>query len=266
MTDEEHLFSQTLEAFLTSRGAPCERVPESHQRTPDYRIPFSKRDVLLELKIKSDDPGQIGKSQSILEAGGIASRSKPLRPTNTVSGVISDGAKQMIEYDPETKCHHVLWLHASGHDSYAHEEQLRHTLYGVQRLASLQRPELIHCYFFRESEFWRHRKTLAAAFISRWSAPENITIQLCLNPCYTRKNEFAKAELCQALHDGLLDVEREVDGNQILLMDGVCDRRDIAGVLDYLRSKYEIDDLQPIDLGYHIGEMRVPQELEEDDW
>lgn len=263
MTDEESQFSQVVEDFLLSRGVPGNRIPRDKNRTPDYLIPLPKRNVLMELKIKSDDPADIAESDAVLESGGIASRSKPLRYMNNASGVISYGAKQMIEHDPDHQCHHVLWLHASGHDAYAHEEQLRFTLYGTQRLFSSERPELIHCFFFHDSEFWRYRQTLAAAFVSKWSSRVDIGIKLCLNPHYQRKEEFRDSELYNALRDGLLDIEKEVDGIQLLLMDGNCDRKDTRSVLEYLRSKYGLDDLQTFDLGYQIAGMRVPRNEEE---
>lgn len=257
MTDEEPQFSQVVEDFLLSRGVTGNRIPRDKNRTPDYLIPLPKRNVLMELKIKSDDPEDIAESDAVLASGGIASRSKPLRYMNNASGVISYGAKQMIEHDPGLQCHHVLWLHASGHDSYAHEEQLRFTLYGTQRLFSSERPELIHCFFFHDSEFWRHRRSLAAAFISEWSSRGNLGIKLCLNPHYSRKEEFRGSEIHSALRDGLLDVEREVDGVQVFLMDGPCDRKDTFQVLEYLRHKYDIEDLQPFDLGFTTAGMRL---------
>lgn len=253
MTDEESQISQVVESFLSSRGIPGTRIPEGKKRTPDYLIPLPLRDVLMELKIKSDDPSVIAESEAVMELGSIASRSKPLRYMNNASGAISYGAKQMVEHDPNRACHHILWLHASGHDAYAHEEQLRFTLYGTQRLFSSERPELIHCYFFHDSEFWRHRKTIAAAFLSRRSSRVNINIQLCLNPYYERKTEFRDSEVFNALRGGMLDVEQEIDGIQLLLMDGSCDRKDKQGVLDYLRNKYALEDLQPFDLGYHVA-------------
>jgi len=259
MTDEEPKFSRVIEDFLTSRGILIERIPESTKRTPDYLIKLLKRNVLMELKIKSDDPDDIAQSEAILESGGIASRSKPLKYMNNASGVISSGAKQMIEYDPDQRCHHVLWLHASGFDSYAHEEQLRFTLYGTQRLFSSKRPELIHCFFFHDSEFWRYRKTLAAAIVSNWSSTGALILKLCLNPHYERKTEFCGSELYNAFGDGLLDIDKMVDGDQVLLMDGSCDRKNSIGVLKYLRNKYRLDDLQEIDLGFEVAGMRVPK-------
>lgn len=261
MTDTERAFSKhVLEAFLSSRGLSCHRIPESNRRTPDYLIRQAVRDVLLELKIKSDDPDEMAESLAALEAGLLASRSKPLRPTNTVSGVICDGAKQMIEHDTEQNHHHLLWLHASGHDAFAYREQLRHTLYGIQRIFSSERPELIHCYFFRESEFWRWRKTLAGAVVSKWSSQTGVTIQLCINPHYSRHAEFRGSEVYRALNDCLLEPEIEADGDQVFMMDGASDRRDVKAVLEYLRSKYLIQDLQPFDLGFHTAGLRVSEQ------
>jgi hypothetical protein len=257
MTDEEPQFSPVLEDFLKSRNIPGIRIPESAKRTPDYLISLPKRNVLLELKIKSDNPAQIEESHAIMASGGIGSRSKALSPTNTVSGVISDGAKQMIEYDPESLCHHVLWLHASGYDATAHWEQLVSTLYGTQRLFSKERPELIHCFFFHNSAFWRYKQTLAAAFVSDWNSDGDLTLQLRLNPHYLRKSEFLTSELCEALHDCLYEVDKFVDGVQVLLMDGECDRRDSRGVLEYLQAKYKLAHLQTFDMGYQYAGMWV---------
>ncbi|OYW73639.1 MAG: hypothetical protein B7Z37_20740 [Verrucomicrobia bacterium 12-59-8] len=222
-------------------------------------ISLPKRNVLLELKIKSDNPDQIEASHAIMASGGIGSRSKALRPTNTVSGVISDGAKQMIEHDLQNDCHHALWLHASGYDAHAHWEQLLFTLYGSQRLVSTERGNMILCYFFHDSEFWRYRKTLAASFVSVWESEGNLSVKLCINPHYSKKHEFRDSEIYTALSNGLLDVEQMEDGQEVFFMDGKCDRKDSRSVIEYLRAKYALNHLQTFDMGYQYAGMWVQQ-------
>lgn len=248
-----------VENVLASLNLPSSRIPESGKRTPDYLISLPKRDVLLELKIKSDNPDQIETSQAVMASGGIGSRSKALRPTNTVSRVISDGAKQMIEHDLQNDCHHILWLHASGYDAHAHWEQLLFTLYGSQRLVSTERGNMILCYFFHDSEFWRYRKTLAAAFVSIWKSEGNLSVQLCINPHYPKKSEFRDSEIYTAFSNALLDVEQIEDGEGAFFMDGNCDRKEIPAVLDYLRAKYSLNHLQTFEMGYQYAGMWVPQ-------
>lgn len=263
MTDEESQFSPIIEEFMSSSGLPCSRIPEQSTRTPDFVVPLAARDVLLELKIKSDNPIQVQQSQAVMASGGIGTRSKPIGHTNTVSGVIADGAEQMIEYDQDKSCHHLLWLHASGYDATAHWEQLISTLYGSQRLFSSERPHQIQCYFFHNSEFWRYRQTLAAAFVSVWESHDNLSIKLCVNPHYSRKMEFRDSAVYKALYSGMLDVERLEDGIEVFFMDGACDRKDSCSVLDYLRTKYALEHLQTFDMGYQYAGMWVPRSEDE---
>ncbi len=244
---------------MASLNIPGDRIPESKRRTPDYLISLPKKNSLLELKIKSDNPDQIETSHAVMASGDIGSRSKTLGPTNTVSRVISDGAKQMIEHDPQNFCHHLLWLHASGYDARAHWEQLISTLYGSQRLVSLDSGRMIQCYFFHDSEFWRYRKTLAAAFVSEWESEGNLSVKLCINPHYSKKSEFRDSEIYTALSNALLDVEQIEDGLEVFFMDGKCDRKDSHSVIEYLRTKYSVNHLQTFDMGYQYAGLWVEQ-------
>lgn len=243
----EDQFKPHVRQWFTANGFIVTDIPRADgRRTPDFHLIKGAEEYLLELKIKGDDTEELVRDSATLATGHMLERFVPLSPRNTLDGLIRDGHEQMLEFDPDTRCFHVIWIHCDGRDAHLLEERFRFTLFGQQRLFSLQREELIHAFYFRNSSFWRFREGLDGVFLSLGSA-----VKLCLNTVSVRESAFRASALLALHRDSLCDpqaIEREAGA---FIVDRSVERTDEATVLASLRRKYQVEHLQTFSMGAH---------------
>jgi len=249
MTEDE--FKPTIRAWFASNGFGVVDVPCGNQRkTPDFHMSKGAETYLLELKIKGDDEDELARDSEVIARGQILERSVPLSPRNTLDGIIRDGHEQMEIADPSVCCFHVLWIHCVGRDQHVLEERFRFTLFGQQRLISLEHKEQIHALYFRNSAFWRHRRGLDGVFLSLFVGTK-LEVKLCINTLSNRLEAFRTSELFALHRDGLYDPQALERDCGAFLVDSDVDRKDESAVLDFLREKYSVKHLQTFAMGAH---------------
>ncbi len=247
----EDRFKPHIRRWFTDNGfevadIPCSR--ESGKQTPDFHLAKGAEEYVVELKIKGDDEEELARDSAVLAAGQILERSVPLSPRNTLDGVIEYGHKQMLEFDPQLRCFHVLWIHCDGRDAHRLEERFRLTLFGQQRLVSLQGTHVLHAFYFHNSSFWRFRDALDGAILS-FSNGGNLSAKLCVNTVSTRVDAFRASALFALHRDGRCDPEAFKRDGDAFIVDGNVDRTHEAAVLAFLRAKYGIEHLQTFGMG-----------------
>jgi len=254
MMMNEVIFKPVIREFLTELGMHVRDIPCRDSRTPDFELKDEHDTYIVELKIKSDDPVEIERDNSVLNSGRILEKAIPAGPRNRLYAVIKGGVEQFKEYDPKNDCYHVLWLHSEGRDPELLNTRFRSTLFGVQHLVSLEVPHLMTCYFFEESAFYAYRADLDAAILTY-----SDQLQLCVNTLSYRSTDFKKSGMYSLLSRGLCDPDnmREEDG--VLIADCNEDRKDQGKVIDYLRKKYRLDHLQIMEMTQHSATVAVPR-------
>jgi len=260
MTEDQ--FKSHVRQWFTANGFVVTDIPREHgKKTPDFHLSKGGEEYLIELKIKGDDLEELARNSAVLASGQILERSIPLAPRNRLAAIVEDGHRQMLDFDSQLRCFHVLWIHCDGRDTHLLEERFRLTLFGQQRLVSLQREEVIHALYFRNSSFWRFRQGLDGVFLSSCDA-QQLAVKLCVNTVSTRGDAFRMSALYDLHRDGLCDPEALERDAGAFIVDGAIDRTDEAAVLAFLRTKYEVEHLQTFDMGAYsvVAPFQSPHE------
>lgn len=248
---------QAIGEQLKQWGFSVEKIPEAtvpREKRPDYKVWLEDETYLVEVKSREDDPEESKERKEVLSQGEIYSEHKPLIRKNTVSGIIREAHDQLKDYG-EPEWLNVVWLCAVENAQEAKFDQFKAALYGTTQIFDLEGDGFHRaCYFFRNSEFFRYRDVLDAAFVSTLSQ-----VTLCLNPHSPRFEEVRSSKLAEKLGSAVIDpVVRESNG-EAYIVDSDVNRNDEEAVLDYLREKYGKPKLNKIDLGWYSGTVQDPK-------
>ncbi|MEW6681617.1 MAG: hypothetical protein AB1451_01645 [Nitrospirota bacterium] len=231
--------------------------PQPGRKTPDLLGRFAEGETFLfEVKAKRDDPDQVEEEERALDQGEAYSRSIPTGSRNTLSGIISDGVEQLVSYLEVGDAFRLLWLQCEGREAADHRRRFQSTLFGIQEIIDMDDAthDSRYCYYFGNSEFFRHRETLDGAIIFA-----NDEIQLCVNTLSPRVEGFRRSKLVQVLAAGLCDPDALEARGEGYIVDGDIDRRDKNLVIGHLAAKYNRPRLIFIDMKHHTVKMRVPR-------
>src|ERR1039458_6288187 len=241
---------------LQKLGFAVEEIPtqaSSQKKTPDFNVIGKSSCCLVELKVKGDDLTEIEQNRRELESGKIVMKSTPTGPRSRLENIICDGSDQMDEEDPAHAKFHVLWLHSWGFDAQLLHERFRNTLFGS--IQAIHPPNnTVLCYYLHDSSFFHLRKTLDAAIVSF-----DGNLQLCVNTLSPRLGDFRKSELYQALLECVCDPDSEEKNHRGLIVDALIDRRDRNAVLEYLKTKYGLEQLIDLDFTKHSAMIAAPR-------
>ncbi len=255
MNEDE--FKPNAKIFLKSIGLTANDIPEKDDcETPDFDVESENSRYTIELKIKSDDPEEIKKDLEVLSRGEILSKSTPVGSRNRMYGIVKKGVKQMIEHDPDNKTYHVLWIHSAGKEPNLLNMRFHATLFGSQELISLDRDNVMTCYYFGESAFYTHLHSLDGVILTY-----NDQLQLCVNTLSPRLKGFRQSDLYKNLSKALCDPDILQIDEDVMIANCETDRKDKNAIVKYLQDKYGMDQLQTIDMAQHSGTVAVPKKI-----
>ena len=222
-------------------------------QSPDFDVIGENSRYTIELKIKGDDPVEIEKDEAALKRGELVSKSIPIGPRNRLAGIIRKGVEQIVDHDPKNETYHVVWVHSAGEDPDLHNRRFHSTLFGIEKLFSLRKDNVITCYYFHNSAFFSWRDFLDGVILTYLN-----NVQLCINTLSTRSEEFRKSELTLSMSKGLCDPERlERQFDDVMVADCDIDRKNSDDILRYLQNKYGLDHLQQIPMHQLTGMIAV---------
>ena len=253
MSEPDRPLKNTIVAFLTDADLSIEEITESRTKTPDLRINGGLPDeTLLEIKSKEDDPEFMARLDSDLESGKLVHYNKSTTYWNRFDGLITDAIEQLKQIDPTRERLRTLWIHCSGLDADQLQTRLHATLYGTRNLSCQGRPNIVTCFYFEHSSFFKHRLDLDGVVISReGDASLNLNDH---SPHFTR---IQGSGFCKAFQDAIYYPARYSQDEDFMFNDSSEQRGDEHKTLDYLRKKYGISDMHTFDLKMLAGVMRV---------
>ena len=164
----------------------------------------------------------------------------------------------MMEFDPKRKCFQAIWIHCIGRDFEHLEKRFRMTLFGQQRLISSERENVLHALFFGYTASWRYRDGLDGVLLSAGDG-----LKLCVNTFSPRQEMFRASSFFAVHRNGLCDPRALEQESDVLVVDGVVDRNNESAALAFLRHKYNLDHLQPFQMGANSFGIRRPDNLDE---
>ena len=257
MADPDSTIKSQIAGFLISRGLTVKEIPRSQHKTPDLLVEEGATDaVLLEIKVKTDNPDEMDALAEKLAKGGIVGRSKPTDAWNRLDALVSYAVKQFEEDDPGHQLHRIVWFCCIGLDSHLYEERLKATIYGSQKLISMEISGVVTAYYFGNSAFFRNRGELDGIVILRGDEA-----QLHLNEHSSRFAALAQSSFAGAFGPGVFYPKKYAADPEVMICD-FAGLRDASGepMLDFLRAKYGVEHLQTIDMGMHSAMMNRPKE------
>ena len=251
---EEKDFNPIVKMFFQDHGFTANEIPrEKDKQTPDFDVIGKNDRYTVELKIKSDDPNEIARDNEFLSKGQMVTKSIPIGPRNRLSGIIQKGVDQMTTHDPQRKTYQVIWIHTIGKNQDLLNTRFRSTLFGLEKLFSIDISHVITCYYFHNSAFFTWRNYLDAALLTT----EN-TVQLCINSLSPRVNDFRGSDLYKSLIKGLCDPIKYELADGVMIADCEIDRKEENQILNYLMKKYCLKHLQTIPMQQNSATISMP--------
>jgi len=248
----EEQMKETLRGFFRDSGFSVEDIEETDVERADFLIANDSETTILELKIKGEDEEELADRREVLDSGSVYSRSESSLRRNRMSGLVKKGVSQLVE-TPGNADFRILWLHGAGRYGEHHETRWAATLYGRRLLIHTEdEHDDRYCYYFDNSEFFRHREVLTAAVVSFEGR-----CQLCINDLHPNADAFRESSFRKLFDEGYVDpVEFEQKGDAYVV-DGTVDRRDEMAVTRFIIDKYKCGMVQSLDLALQSVEVAV---------
>ncbi len=257
MAERDTIFKRALQEFLESRKLRVTDIPRAATKTPDLLVEDGAPDAtLIEIKQKTHDQTELDAYFRQMDDGGLASRSRPTGHRNRLDGIVGDGVRQLIAKDPSRSLLHVLWIHCEGYDAHLHETQLRATIYGTQKLFSTNHPNIITCYYFWNSSFYRSARDLDAVIVSRADQA-----QMALNDHSPFFETIKQSRLASEFGSAVFFPQQYQLADDLMICDHAQDRDSEDPTLAYLRQKYGFEHLQTINMGMYEAAAPVPRRV-----
>ncbi len=175
-------YEPVVNQFFEKLGYKVEKIPETNDKTPDFKISDATYSYILELKTKFPSIKEIERRKSVLDSGKIHTDQEIIIGKNTLSGIIKT-AKDQINSLLEENAFKIVWLLTTGHLAEPRLLQYEATLYGITTVVSSKRA--CDCYFFCNSDFYRFQEFLDGAIVSTKSKAKFL-----LNPLSPRYEQI----------------------------------------------------------------------------
>jgi hypothetical protein len=238
-------------------GFDVEQIPTGEERRADWKVTAGAFVILVEEKLKLDDPEMLAQRRMALDGGQVFPTHVPIKPDNRLSGITRKAATQIVATAPHVPHDfRIVWFTAAGRLHEPKQMQYVATLYGSTNIFQLGQPRLKLCYFFRNSDFFRHRETLDGAVVAE-IVGQDISAQLCLNPLSPRYEKLKASPLSASFGTAVIDPLKEEADGDAYLVDCDLDRAKSNEVLQFLQTKYRVDKIMDMDMGFASAEVVV---------
>ncbi len=236
-------------SILEDWGFEVTALPTRSIEQSDFLVLADNLRFLVEEKTKQDNPEKVSLRQKKLASGEVYVESHPIVPNNRLSGVITKAVSQLDSSSDSEHDFRLIWFTALGMNAEIKFNQFVATLYGTTNIIEMHSSQLRPCYFFRNSEFFRHRETLDGAVVAAESG-DSFELKLCLNPLSARYERLRGSTLARTFALGVEDPLDTEKNKMSFVVDSDIDRRNEAELLSYLQQKYQTQPLMKMDMGH----------------
>ena len=248
----EKEFRETIGDWFTSHGFQVENVSEDdNEERADQLICDDSVRVLLELKMKAENDQEVATRDCSLDRGEVHRHSESSLRRNRMSALIAKGVSQLTQ-TPIQRDFNVLWLHGAGRYSDHHGTRFIATLYGRRWLIPIPGQDGRYCYYFDNSDFFRHQAELSAAIVS-WEE-EGL---LCVNDLHPAVDAFRESSFRALFGDCCIDPPEAEAAGQAYIAPADATRGDTDAMLKAVAEKYNITRLIDFSPTLHIAEACV---------
>jgi hypothetical protein len=245
----ENEFRDVTSEWFRSRGFRIEKVSEDgDEERADMLIFDDSVRVLLELKIKAENEAEADERDSVLNSGGIHRYSESSLRRNRMSALISKAVSQLMT-TPIERDFNVLWLHGAGRYADHHGTRFIASLYGRRWLIAVSEQGGRYCYYFDNSDFFRHRMALCAAIVS-WG-DEGL---LCINDLHADASRFGESSFRAIFGKSCIDPPRAESNGEAYIAPADAERGNVDAMLKAVATKYNVPRLIDSTPTMHIAE------------
>lgn len=225
-------------SILRNSGLQVQPITElPTHKTPDLRVMIPEGDILVEVKSKNDDQ----QLRDLLELP----KGSPLSyKVSSLETLLRDAWRQIRDFpDRDDTNFTLVWFITrkvggitvlTGHTTMG-------LLYGTELLegCTVDRKEFYQkeCFFFHESIFFKYKDLYGVVL------HDDQSIKLCLNPFSPRYSVFKHTMLTDVFRVkfAVVDPKEMEEVDECFIADCSDERKDINGVVRYLKSKYGLD-------------------------
>ena len=235
------------EQVLKLWGASIESLPTSSEEECDWRATLGGCRLLIEEKLKLDNQLERATQDEAFRKNETYVRTIELKHNNRLSGIVRKASNQLSSTSGNKEHDlRILWVTAVGMNAEAKMVQFKATLYGSTNILTAN-GDLLQCYFFRNSDFYRFQNILDGAIIGA-SHGNQTTNSLCLNPYSPNWANLRNSPFATKFPTGIIDpVEEERDGTA-MIVDSDVDRNNPKEVIKFLEGKYKCGRIVNIDM------------------
>lgn len=245
------------DVVLKRLGFDIEPIPTAEEERADWKVTVGTFIILVEEKLKLDDPEMLARRRMTLDSGRIFPTHVPIKPDKRLSRITRKAASQIVSTAPHVPHDfRIVWFTAACRLHEPKQMQYVATLYGSTNIFQLGQPHLTCCYFFRNSDFYRHKETLDGAVVAE-IVGQSISARLCLNPLSPRYEKLKASPLSAAFGTAVIDPLKEEADGDAYLVDCDLDRTKSNEVLEFLQKKYRVDKIMNMDMGFTSAEVAV---------
>jgi len=247
--------TQVLEQW----GAKVTPIKTSEKKETDWLAEFGPYQLLIEEKIKFEDPEVKQDRVARLNKYEVHGTTQSLSHNNRISGIIGTAVRQLASTGSAIQHNHrIIWFTGLDFDAEAKHYQFISTLYGSTRVFELNKPKGKECYFFRNSDFFRYQNHIDGA-VAGFLVGDELTIKLCLNPYSPGWQTLRDSPFAANFKVGLIDPVAEESAGKAYIADTELPRSSTSAVIRYLEEKYGLDQVFNIDMSLASAVVSIPR-------
>ena len=248
----EQEFRETTREWFGSQGFRVQDISEQgNEERADMLVFDESVRVLLELKIKGENEVEAEERSSVLSSGSIHRYSEFSLRRNRMSALISKAVSQLIE-TPVERDFNVLWLHGAGRYADHHGTRFIASLFGRRWLIAASGQDGRYCYYFDNSDFFRHRTELCAAIVS-WGDEA----LLCVNDLHPSIDTFRQSSFRSIFGECCIDPPKAESIGEAYIAPADAPRGNVDAMLQAVATKYNVARLIDFSPTLHIAEASV---------
>lgn len=244
--DTEDLIKGVLEQDI---GMTVTKIPEGDDETPDFSASLGEERFLIEVKEKNGNPELVQARETALSADELYEFAQKIESKGAHRKILGKAKNQLDEYVGDEATFRVAWIHCVGLGNSASFDQIFASIYGSETVVDWgteNNPRNGECYYFRDSEFYKHRNSIDAVVITK----ENGDCKLCLNNHSPRYQALRSTEFAKKFECGVIDPPHEDATGVAFHVDGEVDRKNSREVLEFLKNKYDSPKLLDMSMNH----------------
>ncbi len=240
-TNGEAAMKEFLDAhkFIVRRAkVPTSASPGETPRNADFLATFGETTILVEVKDRESKPDQVFTASRDDDQGSVEFSFRSMgsdQNTRNKVRVAVDQLDQTAKIEqPKFK---MIWFTGTHDNAEVDRQRFIAGLYGTEKLHVLGESNVVTCYYFHNSDFFRYRDRLDGAFAT-YIEGGRISVKVCVNDCSPRKQELADFFTTSELSRSLFFPTGQTPLDATVVMTATHDRKNVDASITWLEMHF----------------------------